>query len=232
MIALIPARAGSKRIPNKNTVGGNGDNVAVSSDGINNWRKKNLHSPKYRDILSRAEEIQRNRPDDGEVQWLVDQLKSVVGTTSRSYKAKNIAAVDVFKFWAHVDRPSTTDCWTWKGAVSQYGYGRYGKGSQPAHRVAYRLVLGPIRTDGDWTLDHLCRNRLCVNPFHMEVVTRGENVRRGDAGKARGAQMRARTHCPSGHAYDAENTYIYPSTGHRECRACGREKQRRRRTAS
>lgn len=73
-----------------------------------------------------------------------------------------------------------TGCWIWQGATQRNGYGvlrRKGKNLR-AHRYYYQLEHGPIPPGMD--LDHLCRNRLCCNPAHMEVVTRVENLRRGD----------------------------------------------------
>ena len=89
-----------------------------------------------------------------------------------------------------------------------------------AHRVAYELLIGPIPAGLE--LDHLCRNRLCVNPAHLEPVTRQTNQHRGAS--VSGISVRA-THCPEGHPYDADNTYVRPN-GHRVCRECARRRQR------
>src|SRR5690348_1907218 len=107
------------------------------------------------------------------------------------------------RFWAKVDRRGPGECWTWQ-ATQTNGYGQFkidGK-QRYAHRVSYELTVGPI-PDG-LQIDHLCRNRACVNPAHMEPVTPRVNTLRGIGGAAARA---ARTHCPRGHAYTAENTY-------------------------
>lgn len=130
-------------------------------------------------------------------------------------------------FWAKV-KLTESGCWEWTGAVATNGYARlslmpWGK-ARTAHRIAYEVLAGPIPTGLD--LDHLCRVRWCVNPAHLEPVTRKENLRRGDHNNRR------RTHCRNGHEYTPENT-VRPRPGARTCRICGlasraryRERQR------
>ena len=81
-----------------------------------------------------------------------------------------------------------------------------------AHRVAYGYLVGDI-ADG-LTLDHLCRNRRCINPAHLEPVSAAENTRRGIRWQL------AKTHCPQGHPYAGENLITYPDGSRRACRAC------------
>lgn len=85
------------------------------------------------------------------------------------------------RFWARVDSNFSTDCWPFLGAAAG-GYGRFGAGGRiyAAHRVAYTLVRGPI-PEGKF-LDHLCRNRACCNPAHLEPVTNRVNTQRGAKG--------------------------------------------------
>jgi hypothetical protein len=116
------------------------------------------------------------------------------------------------RFWSKVDKSGS--CWLWLAGKGSHGYGMFdaGYGMTCAHRVAYELVIGDIPAGLE--LDHLCRNRVCVNPSHLEPVTSQENTRRGDAGK----NNAVKTHCPAGHEYNQANTYVYKNR--RNCRRC------------
>lgn len=89
----------------------------------------------------------------------------------------------------------------------------------PAHRAVYMLVKGKIPTGKQ--LDHLCRIRHCVNPWHCEPVTALVNTHRGN-----GNQNKKKTHCLRGHEFTPENTYEFYK-GERLCRECGRERVRK-----
>lgn len=120
------------------------------------------------------------------------------------------------------------DCWRWVGYVHPTtGYGMFtvrGIGTRPAHRWMYEELVGPV-PDG-MELDHLCRNRWCVNPACLDPVTRHENIMRGDGPAATRRRAAMRTTCARGHEYTQENTAT-TGDGHRRCRACARENARR-----
>ena len=109
-------------------------------------------------------------------------------------------------------------CWKWTASLTSTGYGQLNVGGRPflAHRLSYEHHKGPI-SDG-LQIDHVCRNRSCVNPEHLDAVTSAENTRRGEALDRRLATYAARTHCPHRHRWTAENSLWVG--GIRQCRAC------------
>jgi hypothetical protein len=114
---------------------------------------------------------------------------------------------------------SPAGCWMWQGARARgYGVISIGGKNKGAHRVSYEMLVGPV-PDG-LQLDHLCREHACINPLHLEPVTASENKQRDCNQNTR------KTHCDSGHPFDAENTY-HDSRGWRGCRACRCEGVRR-----
>ena len=112
------------------------------------------------------------------------------------------------RFFAKVKRGSENECWPWLASKNQKGYGQfyYHGRLQYTHRVAHELLVGPI-PDG-LTLDHLCRNRSCVNPTHLEPVLGKVNILRGEGVSAKNAFTQA-------------NTRIRTDGG-RRCRLCSR----------
>lgn len=128
------------------------------------------------------------------------------------------------RFWSKVDIAAPADCWRWLAYIAPTGYGNFRIDGRPhpAHRVAYRLHVGEI-PDG-LVIDHLCRNRTCVNPDHLEPVTNRENVVRGVAAEVNRDRMLARTHCKNGHEFSPENTST-DNRGRRRCKACHRANQ-------
>jgi hypothetical protein len=111
---------------------------------------------------------------------------------------------------------SLDGCWLWTGQRTTWGYGvvvgMIAQTKTSAHRAMWEVLVGPI-PDG-LVLDHICRNRLCVNPTHLQVTSHGNNAALG---------QRRKTRCPQGHPYDEENTQ-WTLEGYRHCRACNRER--------
>jgi hypothetical protein len=131
---------------------------------------------------------------------------------------------DIERFRRSYVVDEVTACWVWQRSTGGgYGFftptpadGRTFKSAR-AHRWYWEQVNGPVPEGLE--LDHLCRNRSCCNPAHLEAVTHQENCRRGLAG----AHMAAKTHCPRGHAYAGENVVV--RNGSRNCRTCERQRQ-------
>jgi HNH endonuclease len=115
-----------------------------------------------------------------------------------------------------------TGCLLWTGCL-RHGYGviEIGRKAVGVHRVAWELLVGPIPEGLE--LDHLCRNRACAAPAHLEPVTHRVNVLRGTSPAAAAALAVA---CPAGHAYDLVNTHVRKN-GKRDCLTCARERMRR-----
>ena len=107
------------------------------------------------------------------------------------------------RFWSKIEVGDPSDCWEWTTAVGHGGYGKCTTAdgrTLSAHRVAYLTSWGAI--PNGLTLDHLCKNRRCCNPLHLEPVTPGENTLRGDGPS--GLNKR-KTHCKYGHPFDGDN---------------------------
>lgn len=142
--------------------------------------------------------------------------------------ARGVQYVALAAALSEIERNATA-CIPWAGRIDRDGYGRFGDGL--AHRHVYQEVVGPIPIGLD--LDHTCHTRACrggvgclhrrcVNPDHLEPVTRRENTLRGNAPTV---DLAKRTHCKHGHRYTTENTRI-DRHGVRLCRTCDRERQR------
>lgn len=136
------------------------------------------------------------------------------------------------RYWPKVDRRSPDECWPWLAALKGNGYGVIGRGGRGAgysyaHRVAYELAVGPIPPS--MTIDHLCRNRRCCNPSHLEIVTRGENTLRGNSRAAINAR---KSHCINGHPLADAFVWVAANGDvERHCRVCDRDRKRRKRAS-
>lgn len=108
-------------------------------------------------------------------------------------------------------------CWEWQGTKGKFGYGQtyYVDRTRNAHRVSF-MVFKDMDVEG-LDIDHMCRNIACVNPEHLQKVTRRTNLLIGNTIARKNAE---KTHCPSGHEYSTENTYT--CRNERQCRICSR----------
>lgn len=122
------------------------------------------------------------------------------------------------RFWAKVEMRG--ECWEWVAGKVGTGYGHFAQGGPDkmimAHRWSFEAMVAEIPEGLE--LDHLCRNKACVNPEHLEPVTHAVNIERNP--NAINKTCADVTECPQGHKYDEQNTRIYK--GHRNCRACAR----------
>lgn len=137
------------------------------------------------------------------------------------------------RFWSKVGIvESLYACWPWQSRTDDgYGSAWIDGRKEKSHRYAYRSVHGEIPVGLE--IDHLCRNRACCNPWHLEAVTHRENVVRGDAPRKTGERAKARaasrTHCKNGHELTADNTYVLESSRHdgstyRVCSTCAKDR--------
>lgn len=152
-------------------------------------------------------------------------------------------ARDFARFLLKIDTTGGTGrCWPFGGARTGHGYGNFWLQGKyvSAHRAMYMAIYGPVPIDLE--VDHLCHDgrfcaggspcphRSCVNPLHLGLATRRNNVLRGASPAAIGIR---KTHCPKGHPYDRDNTYRRPGIpeGHsrRDCRPCRAMAEARRR---
>lgn len=131
--------------------------------------------------------------------------------------ARELSQSTVERIWAKISL-NDAGCWVWNGSRTAGGYGRTSVGG--AYMYTHRLMLMAFGSSipAGWHTDHLCRNRACCNPEHLEAVTAAENIHRSPIAMA--ALNSRKTHCPQGHEYTPENTI--KTRNQRVCRACFR----------
>ena len=132
------------------------------------------------------------------------------------------------RFWEKVRPAPPMACWEWTAATS-HGYGVFviERKNLRAHRVAYELMIGPIPQG--LVLDHLCHNRGCVNPYHLDPVPLEVNSGRSLAGEINRARILAQQFCVRGHDLNDPTVARVTSDGYRQCRECKRIWRTRRR---
>ena len=127
---------------------------------------------------------------------------------------------DSQRFWRKVTIGSPDECWEWQGSRRGDNYGQLYVAHK--HRAAHRFSFFLAHRYYPPVVRHKCDNRVCVNPHHLEGGTQTDNMR--DVVE-RGRHFYAnKTHCPRGHEYTKENTYLRRE-GSRECRACRKERK-------
>lgn len=138
------------------------------------------------------------------------------------------------RFWSKVNK--TEECWIFIASGNKWGYGQFWYQGKfiAAHRFSYMIENGPIKEGLE--IHHLCRNRRCVNPEHLEALTKQEHNKRwrnlGPAVEATKKRYAERTECSKGHPLTKENTRHYTNRkGYitRKCRTCHRENEAGRR---
>jgi len=146
----------------------------------------------------------------------------------KNLKIGALSESELARFKAKADRPGLTGCVNWLGTHRPQGYGVFAmkRGNKwqtyYSHRVAWIIAGRPLESGK--VIDHLCRNRSCINPDHLELVLQSVNIGRGNHAASQARRAEKRTHCVHGHKYTKDNTYMCIKRNVRQCRECGRKR--------
>lgn len=141
-----------------------------------------------------------------------------------SYDNSQLQTFKEFRnFLSKIELPS--ECWIWNGCdTGKSNYGRFRVASKKflAHRISYQIFVDDI--PNGMVIDHICRNRKCVNPKHLRVVTSKENIHTGGGVAAKNI---LKTHCKYGHEFSQENTRVvfFKKYKLRQCRQCSKDRK-------
>lgn len=132
--------------------------------------------------------------------------------------AREIPVFDHLKFLSRIKIDKETECWEWKSSLMSTGYGSFSINDKNylAHRMSYSLFHGEI--EKGLVIDHICRNRSCVNPMHLRQVTMRTNALENSLSIS--STNHKKNVCKNGHSLSDENLCNYPSDKHRRCRVC------------
>lgn len=125
------------------------------------------------------------------------------------------------KFYSKIRFNEKTTCWEWIGRIDKDGYGKFGFFIFNSRAYVISLLLHGFTLNQELVIDHLCRNKACCNPEHLEQVTQKENSLRGLGGY----HNLLKTHCKNGHEFTPQNTYI--NENKRVCKTCNRNRCRK-----
>lgn len=127
------------------------------------------------------------------------------------------------RFLIKIKINEATGCWEWTAATAGDGYGwlfarktNGRKTSIYSHQFSYEF-FNHVEIPSGLTVDHICRNMICVNPFHLRLLSLVDNILCGQAGPA---NNKRKIYCKRGHPLSGENLYIVPNSGYRQCRTC------------